>query len=82
MDVSATLTSKGQVTVPKPVRDALGLRPGDAVVFRVEDHRAVLAKTEDFLGLAGSVAPPAGRRGTAWGEVRAATRRARAERSA
>ena len=27
----ATLTSKGQVTVPKTVRDALGLRQGDTL---------------------------------------------------
>lgn len=33
----ATLTSKGQLTVPKDVRDLLGLKSGDRVVFEVED---------------------------------------------
>ncbi len=33
MDVSAQLSSKGQLTVPKVVRDALGLAEGDQVVF-------------------------------------------------
>jgi antitoxin PrlF len=27
------LTSKGQVTIPKPVRERLGLQPGDEVEF-------------------------------------------------
>ena len=30
---TATMTSKGQVTVPKPVRDALGLDSGDRIEF-------------------------------------------------
>lgn len=32
---TATLTSKGQVTIPKPVRDALGLATGDRVEFAI-----------------------------------------------
>lgn len=78
MDVSAKLTSKGQVTLPKSVREALGLKAGDNVVFRVESKRAVLARTPDFLELAGAVSVPAAKRGTAWGEVRRRTRAARA----
>jgi antitoxin PrlF len=70
MDVSARMTSKGQVTVPKAVREALGLEAGDQVVFRLEAHRATLAKTPDFLDLAGSVPVPADRRGVPWDEVR------------
>lgn len=31
--MATNLTSKGQVTVPKRVRDYLGLRPGAAVTF-------------------------------------------------
>lgn len=32
----ATLTSKGQLTVPKEVRDRLDLKPGDGFLFEVE----------------------------------------------
>ena len=41
---TAKLTSKGQVTIPKKVRRALGLRQGDLVRFDVQDRRAVLSK--------------------------------------
>src|SRR6266542_4685050 len=56
MDVAARLTSKGQVTLPKVVREALGLEEGDQVVFQVEGHRVILARTADLLDLAGAVA--------------------------
>jgi AbrB family looped-hinge helix DNA binding protein len=78
MDTAAKVTSKGQVTVPKAVREALGIKEGDAVVFRVEGNRAVLARTANFLSLAGSVKVPAARRNAAWDDVIRKTRSARA----
>jgi len=77
MDVSAKMTSKGQVTIPKTVRDALDLHEGDELLFRVERSRAVIAKTPRFLALSGSVRVPAGKRGTPWDEI---LRRTRADR--
>jgi antitoxin PrlF len=78
MDVPAKITSKGQITVPKSVRDALGLKAGDRVLFRIHAKRAVLAKTPDFLTLGGTVPVPASKHGTAWSEVTATTWRKRA----
>lgn len=40
----ATVTSKGQVTLPKKVRDALGIGPGTEVEFDLEEGRAVMRK--------------------------------------
>jgi antitoxin PrlF len=80
MDSSARLTSKGQVTIPKAVREALELHEGDEIVFRVERTRAIVAKTPDFIAMAGSVAVPRAKRGTPWDEVLRQTRRSRAEK--
>jgi AbrB family looped-hinge helix DNA binding protein len=80
VDVRAKITSKGQVTIPKSVRDALQLDEGDELLFRVERSRAVIAKTPDLLKLAGTVAVPAGKRGTAWDEIVCRTRGERAGR--
>jgi antitoxin PrlF len=80
MDVLARMTSKGQLTVPKAVRDALELHEGDEIVFRVERKRAIVAKTPDFIDMAGSVVVPVAKRGTPWDEVLRQTRRARAEK--
>lgn len=79
MEFAAKMTSKGQVTIPKPVREIIRLRPGDRVLFRVEHDAAVLTRTEDFLDLAGSVRVPESKRGASWDEVREKTRKARAK---
>ncbi|MGN7292084.1 AbrB/MazE/SpoVT family DNA-binding domain-containing protein [Rhizobium sp. SAFR-030] len=43
-----TVTSKGQVTIPKAVRDLLGIVPGSKVEFRrTEDGSVVLTRADD-----------------------------------
>lgn len=39
-----TLTVKGQVTIPKRVRDALGLKPGDGVDFVLGEQGEVVVR--------------------------------------
>jgi AbrB family looped-hinge helix DNA binding protein len=80
METAARISSKGQVTVPKAVREALGLTKGDQVVFRVQDHRVTLAAAPDFLDLAGTVSVPAAKRNATWDDVIRRTHTARASR--
>jgi AbrB family looped-hinge helix DNA binding protein len=43
--VAVTVTRKGQVTIPKPVRDRLGIKPGSKVDFEIaQDGRAFLRR--------------------------------------
>lgn len=40
------LTSKSQNAIPQPVRLALGLEPGDVILFEIEDNRVVLTRAD------------------------------------
>lgn len=45
--MATTVTTKGQVTIPKRVRDHLGIRPGSAVEFDLnKDGQIVLLKAK------------------------------------
>ncbi len=70
MGVVARVTSKGQVTVPKAIREALGIQEGDSLLFTIRDKQVVLEKTPSFLDLGGSVPIPEGKRDLPWAEVR------------
>ncbi len=71
------MTSKGQITLPKEIRDRLGLRPGDRVRFRetAEGTIVVEAETTDLMDLFGALAPPRDRH-VSIEEMDAAIRRA------
>ena len=39
--IVSRITSKSQTTVPRAVRDALGLKPGDTLAYAIEEHGEV-----------------------------------------
>jgi AbrB family looped-hinge helix DNA binding protein len=55
----ATVTSKGQITIPKRIRVRLGVKPGDRVAFRLGAGGAIVMAvgSVDLLGLAGALKP-------------------------
>lgn len=50
-----TLTQKGQVTIPKEIRDYLGLKQGDKIIFEKTEKQVFLKPAEDFFALKGSL---------------------------
>ena len=42
------LSAKGQVTVPKEIRDSLGVKPGDMISYDVQDGVVILRRVEPF----------------------------------
>lgn len=70
MDLFATVTSKGQVTIPRDVREALGIQTGDRLYFRLEGETARVSRIPDFLELAGTFEVPEELRGAPWKTVR------------
>jgi AbrB family looped-hinge helix DNA binding protein len=57
MTTDATLTSKGQTTIPKEIRDELGMKPGDRMTFTLMPDATVVmrVKSKSINGLAGSL---------------------------
>jgi len=56
---SATLTSKGQLTLPKEIREHLGVHKGDRVEFRMDRGGRVWVEpaTQDLMALRGLFGP-------------------------
>ena len=51
-----TLSSKGQIAIPKTVRDALNLSEGAKLTLEVRGHQIVLSKKPAWKELAGAAA--------------------------
>lgn len=55
MTTDATLTSKGQTTIPKEIRDSLGMKAGDRITFTLmpDGTISMRVKTRSITDLAG-----------------------------
>ena len=72
----STLTSKGQITVPKDVREVLHLRPSDKVLITIENDHAVLRPIHgNILDIGGSIKLPPGEKPIDFKKVREKTRK-------
>ena len=49
--METTLTSKGQATIPKHIRDSLGLKPGSRLIFDVNQQGEIVLRPVDESAL-------------------------------
>lgn len=77
------LTVKSQVTVPKVVRDSLGIGPGDRVYFVSDGERAIMVPLKgDIWSLRGALKKYAKGKSFNWKKIRRDVQGWRAERQA
>lgn len=53
--ISATVTQKGQITLPKTVRDFLNIDAFDVVLVKIAKDHAKIYPTKDILDFAGKI---------------------------
>lgn len=56
----ATVSSKGQITLPAKIRSKLGIRSKDKVQFLVRNNEIIVRPLKSFRELRGSIAPKKG----------------------
>lgn len=60
LDTTATVTAKGQVTIPAEIRRALGIRPHDRVRLELSDGRLTLRREPDGIERFKGIVPASG----------------------
>jgi antitoxin PrlF len=72
----STITSKGQTTLPAPIRRALHLKAGDRILYEIQGDSVVIRPQPGAMAVFGSLKPPAGKAGISLEEAREKSREA------
>ena len=43
------ISKKGQIVIPKEIRDKLGFHPGDVIIFKIQEKDVILEKVEESM---------------------------------
>jgi AbrB family looped-hinge helix DNA binding protein len=72
---SSTISKNNQTTIPKEVRDKLGLRPGDRINYELVDDLVILKAAPSILDLAGIFKIPEDKKNVPFKKVREEARK-------
>lgn len=67
--LTTVVTRKGQVTIPAPIRDALGIKQGDSVTFQLENDEITVKPVSSTLA-EGYQSIPALKKPLTWKEMK------------
>lgn len=43
------MSKKGQIVIPKEIREKFGIRPGDAVIFNIQENKITIEKIQEKM---------------------------------
>ena len=72
----STITSKGQTTLPAPIRKALHLKAGDKIQYEIRGDSVSIRLHPGVMAVFGSLKPPTGKHAVPFKEARLKTRAA------
>lgn len=70
----STITSKGQTTLPAPIRRALHLKAGDRILYEIQGDSVVIRPQPGAMAVFGFLKPPAGKAGAPFKKEREKSR--------
>lgn len=69
ISLMARIYERGQITIPKDIRERVGLHPGDELTIRVRDDQIVIRRARSLFDIR---LPDTGEPDMTWSEARAA----------
>jgi len=43
------MSKKGQIVIPKEIRQKFGIKPGDAVIFKIQGNKVIIEKIQEKM---------------------------------
>ena len=43
------MSKKGQIVIPKEIREKFGIKPGDAVIFKIQGNKVIIEKIQEKM---------------------------------
>jgi len=76
-----TITKKGQITIPKSIRDKLAINDNDRLSVKLDGNKAIIEKISSLLELESSIKATKDRKKLSWKEIERKTHEDQAKKA-